>query len=258
MTNIYLTCFHFKEIIFHTIDRIKQTTKLPHRIVVIENKSENSNQIKKNIESYINLERINKAYIFDNNSRQNRTKAIQDDLQENPSEYIVISDQDAYIEEGCKECWLTNFLKLFENEDLYLGAIAFSSHNLQWRMRKINKESNIDKNCDFTIFGPTEFKDWEFPFNEHMLTMKSNHFHNISKEREWIDDRRIHNFNHGKKLNSARYNKNSVYNLSCVSIFKDDFKGLNLKVPHYPEYEELRKNIKNLFDVKAGDYNIMQ
>jgi hypothetical protein len=259
MTNIYLTCFHFKEIIFHTIDRIKQTTKLPHRIVVIENKSENSNQIKKNLECYLALKKIDKAYIFDNNSRKNRLKAIQDDLQENPSEYIVISDQDAYIEEGCTECWLTNFLNLLENKELQLGAVGFSCHNLQWRMKKIDKKPVApNKSCDFTIFGPAEFKDWEIPFNEHFITMKYNYLKELYENREWIDDRRIHNFNHKKSLNSARYNKNSVHNLSCVSIFNEKPESLAVKIEIDAGYENLRENIKKTIDIPLGDFTIIK
>jgi len=258
MTNIYLTCFHFKEIIFHTIDRIKQTIKYPHRIIVSENLSENSKTIRERLNFYLELNKINKIYTFNNNSRLNRLLCIKDDLKQNPCDFITISDQDAYIEEGIKQCWLKEFTNLLNNKTLNIGAVAFSSYNQQWRMEKIKQKYSVENNAEFTIFYPNNFQDWDFPFNEHLLTMKQDYLQQLISNEEWIDDRKIHNFNHKNLKNSARFNKHRVFNLSCVSIFNKSFDNLNLKIKREENYEDLRKDIRKTNKIKAGEFHCFE
>jgi len=122
--NIFLLSFYFEDLLCECIEKIHKETKHPHNIIVGDNKSINSNQIRNNIRKYIKKGIVKKGYFY----KENETRFVEHMLFNEPkSKYSVLCDGDALLPE-MNNCWLTRFIEKME-EDKKIGVIGFSSEN---------------------------------------------------------------------------------------------------------------------------------
>jgi len=242
--NIFMTSYYFTDVVFKTIDKLNEYTKYPIRIIVGDNHSVNSEEIKKGLIEYVNDGKIYAAYLYDGNNKTNVSDHMF--LNEDESEYSIVTDSDSMIVDDPGECWLTSFIDMLES-DKNIGIVGFSSkNNSLHRSIKGNKQDDISSD-KFYISKPSEIMT-RIPFQGHYMTLRSNLLRDYYTDKsEFTSDGNLQRYLASKGYNSARYDNSSVYNMSSIKCGYnvDDFKSnvdLNYK--------------KERIDCKFGIYEI--
>ncbi len=212
-TNIFLISYYFSDVLFDVIDKINKFTKSPYRIIVGDNISINSNVIRKKLREYLNSNKIHAAYLYDDNTKTN----IWDHMfeREPMGKYTVLSDGDSLISVDPKECWLTEFINVLEN-DKSIGIVGYSSKNNSLFRSKDGNASYDTTNKQFHISKPEDVMK-DVPFQAHFMTLSSSLLKEYFNEKTLvITDGNLQRYVAKRGYNSARYDKSSVYNASTL------------------------------------------
>lgn len=217
--NIFLLSYYL-DVIIECVNRISEYTKYPHKVIVGDNKSENSDKIRTNLEKLVENKKIHKAYFYDDNNSGN---SIEHMLRDNDdSEFSIISDGDALLP-NTPTCWLTDYVNLF---DTYpnMGIIGFSSENLpigkimsnQWM-----KENKDITNNKFFILKPDEMPQ-SLLFYGHFMMAKTEFFIDFYDTKTFLSkDILFQSHAANKGLLRARYDKYSIINGSSEIMYKN-------------------------------------
>jgi hypothetical protein len=260
--DIVFMSFYFTDVIFMVVDRLHEVTNHPFRILVGDNLSENSPEIRKKLRSYVEQGKISTAYFFDNNSRRNRLSMYKN---ESKPTYYVGSDQDALIEDTQDGCWLTDSIEMLESDN-NVGITGLSSLNAPIVGR--GPISTCDKKfqdtpCPQWKIFPHDHKKlsrksngWWPPFKGHLMTYKSEFMDKFCQTGNFFADDHIQDLITTKLgYSSARYEKTSVYNLGTIKV-GHPVEGMDIPVDR--GYIKFRRKISGLNPVPAGNFEIVR
>jgi len=225
--NIILLSYYSWDILKLVVDQIRRVTDYKnYQIIVADNFSIKSKEMRENIKEYVELGIISKAYLFDKNYMINAWKYVLFDNID--SKYTILSDYDAFIMKPLENsCWLTDFITLLETEK-NVSVAQFSSKN----QPLIDSNSNSEKlNKDkWTMNGKS---------NGHYMTAKTSFFVeyvNTGDGKNLLVDGNI--MLYAERVSyRMRYDKNSVINLSSELCGTSN---LVETIAFDPDYLELR------------------
>jgi hypothetical protein len=243
---IYLLSYYFEDTLFDVIDRLNEITKVPIKIIVGDNFSENSNQIRKKLADYKHQNKIHSSYFYPEN---HGTKIIKHMVyaEGEKSEYIVIGDGDALINSDSSFCWLSDFLKILN--DPKIGLIAFQSKNESLPVAMENKKRDslsfkISSKDSHTTFSAKEVLAMPAsPVRGHFMTLKTASLYEYYQNRVDGDgtyDGGLQRFLASKNYSIAKYTRSFTYNLGTIKAGYD-CDGLNQKYPVDLKYKNIRK-----------------
>lgn len=211
---IILVSYYQPDILEKVVRQIRKVTKYPnYQIVIADNRSENSDEIRERCKTLIAEETVSKAYFFKKNLMGNSTRyVVKDNLD---CDIVCWGDYDAFIlDPEDNSCWLTDFVECLKNDERAL-MLQFSAVNNPL-FRKDLPPLEIDNSNDWTINGPA---------NGHYLTVRRDFFVdylNSSPTPRFVDgdfmiytERKVSET--GVNYYRKRYDKNSVINLSSES-----------------------------------------
>lgn len=219
---IILVSYYQPFILEKVIRQIHKVTKYTnYKIIVADNRSENSEIIKEKCRSLINEGLLSKAYFFKKNLMGNATRYV---VKENlDCDVVSWGDYDAFILDPLDgSCWLTDFVECLQ-EDKRALMLQFSAVNNPL-FRKDLPPIQINREDDWSINTPA---------NGHFLTVRKDFFLdylNSSRFPRFVDGDFM-NYTEGKFLETGisyyrkRYDKNSVINLSSEACGISDLVG---------------------------------
>ncbi len=236
--NIYMVTYHSLEIIVKTINRLHEVTKYPFRLIVGDNLSEKSDEIRLTLKNMVDQGKIDMLFMYDDNYLASITKhmIIKDSIK---SDIIIITDQDAYISKDNNECWLNDYVEAFNN-DKKVMMIQYHALNGNLSMNGVGYKKTDKKFCVSNVKTKEKCQS-----NGHYMALKKEYLESFFKDNPnkptvdgylitYIDTLRGKDNIDYTKL---RYDNNSVINLSSESCgvsnltdIKKDDKYLNERV----------------------------
>jgi len=222
---IILVSYYQGYVLDKVIRQIHKVTHYPNfEIIVADNKSENSENIKGICRKLLEENLISKAYFFRRNLMGNATRYVVEDNLD--CDFISFGDYDAFIlDPADNSCWLTDFVNCLQDDPRAL-ILQFSAINNPL-FRKDLPAIEIDNKVDWTINGPA---------NGHYITVRKDFFsdylsstpHPLFVDGNFMNYTERKSFSNGVNYYRKRYDKNSVINLSSetcgISDLVDDIK----------------------------------
>lgn len=232
--NIVMISYYSKEIVERVIDRINERTETPFRLIVGDNLSENSPEIREMLRQKVDEGKISRAYFYDDNYMTTILNHMVE-LEMNDAKFTIITDHDALLSEDVDPKWLDEFKECFNNMDNVAG-IGFRSMNGNLSENGVNKNNDTKKEfCINMEDGRCMFNAHYFAFDNTLLKRYMNNKRPIVDGglRQFVDEiRRIDGINY--KL--IRYDKTPVSNLSSdlcgvskTTDLETDKKYLNMR-----------------------------
>lgn len=214
LVKIILVSYYQPEILEKVIKQLVKVTAYPnYKIIVADNKSENSGEIRERCGRLISEGIVDKAYFFKKNLMGNSTRyVVKDNLD---CDIVCWGDYDAFILDPADgSCWLTDFVNCLSEDERAL-MLQFSAVNNPL-FRKDLPPIKIDNSKSWTINGPA---------NGHYLTVRRDFFIDYlqSSPTPRFVDGDFMNYTERKVTETGisyyrkRYDKNSVINLSSES-----------------------------------------
>lgn len=256
--NIYMVAYHSLEIIETTIRRLHEVTKYPFRLVVGDNLSQNSDEIRGFLKNMVDNGLVDMLFMYDDNYLSSITKhMILNDT--NKSDIIIITDQDAFINDKNKGCWLTDYMEAF-NDDEKVMMIQFHSLNGNLSMNGVGYKISDGKFCK----SNNETKE-KCQSNGHFMALKKEYlesFFNVYPNKPTTDGFLIMYMDEIRNKNNIdytklRYDKNSVINLSSDSCGVSNITNIKKDNVYFNERLQLingksfkGKNFLTLYPIK--------
>lgn len=244
--SIYLISYYFLDVIFGVIDRIHEVTNYPVKIIVGDNYSQNSSQIRQKLNQYRSQNKIHAAYLYPNN---HGTKIIKHMVftENEKSDFIIVGDGDALISPSVDHNWINHFLSILK--DPKVGLIGFQSKNesLPIAMSNGKRDSanfKINPVSLHTLFSPEKVLTMgASPIRGHFMTLRTNDLYEYY-EHSALDhgtyDGQLQRFLASRGYSIAKYTKSFTYNLGTI---KSGFDCDNLSSIYKPDisYQKIRK-----------------
>jgi len=269
---IYAVTWNNEQFIEMTVRRIHETTSYPFRLVVSENKSENSPSIREKLISLKEQGLIDKLYLYDGNyvgtsGRYTIEHDEPDRLKEHRSFYVR-TDHDAYITSLWEEIpdWLEHYAQVFDDKHCDIEAIRMASNRF-WLAKYFNDslDGNDDRNLRGWIYqSKIEGKlHNEYAYLSKRFIRTNNHFQAVTERvmKSWFTSKPNSNPVDGvlepwliKQKNMHVYTPAYVENLSIYQQFPDPKNRISLD----PDYVKARKKVfgqgKNELGYNFYDY----
>ena len=247
--NIYLVSYFSEEIVEKVIRRINEVTIYPYRLIVGDNLSKNSTSVRNKLKSLVDEGLIDKLFLYDDNYISSVPKHMI--LNDTPSDIVIITDYDAYIEDKTDPCWLTNYVKKLESDkDILMVQFYASNGNLSTGGVPFNRTKE-----EFCISSKKTGQKCKA--NGHFLALRRTVLDAYFKRYPnkptvdgnlmiFIDELRVREKVDYKKL---RYDKSSVLNLSTnLCKHNNHYRNIRKQLVGGGYYNN--KNMLTLYDIK--------
>lgn len=214
--NIIMISYYSKDIVEKVIDRINEVTKYPFRLIVGDNLSKNSPEIREMLKTKVGEGKVTKAYFYDDNYMTSIFNHMLG-LEMNDAKFSIVTDHDAFIITDTD--WLTIFNDTFENDDLVVG-MGFRSINGNLSENGKNMDKDVKKKCCVNMV------DGRCMFNAHYFAFRNDLLKRYFKTGKPIVDGELRLFTDNIRRSDKKPYKLVRYDEGCVSNLSSDLMGL--------------------------------
>lgn len=228
--NIFLVTFYFTDVIVETIKRIKDITKYPYRLIVGDNKSVNSDEIRVELKKLLNEGYIDKLYFFGENYLGASIRFLYEN-EEQHSDITILTDCDVYVTETNDRCWLTEYVENYSKNEK-LGMLGIYTLNPNYRRKKLKQNAH---KRDYRSICFDEKKNGECMCNGHLISIRTKILDSYRKK--YKTQTFADGYLHGFLRRETNFFSGRLNYIECVN------KSTNMLDDKY--YDNLRNNIEN-------------
>lgn len=243
--SIYLISFYFSDVLFGVIDRIREVTNYPVKIIVGDNYSPSSDEIREKLRQYKSEGKIHAAYFYPKN---HGTKVIKHMVytEQEDSDFVIVSDGDALISPDTDPNWISHFLNILENPKIGLIGFQPKNESLPIAMQNGKRDSigfKLNSIDSHIVFPPKKVLTMgACPIRGHFMTLRTKDLYDYYTHSS-IDhgtyDGKLQRFLATKGYSISKYTGSFTYNLGTI---KSGFDCDNLSVYYKPDksYQKIR------------------